>query len=495
MPKRFFKIYQWVLLLGLLAVFIPLAVAGFFNRPTGDDLSQPYGNMLILQNGGSLWDVVKATLRFVYHDYFAMEGVFSFLFLTQVPPMIFDYRLGFVHPILFMLALIGAIFRAVYCVRAYKPDVPKELLNCAALLLSTMILLMVPTVAFSLYWFAGACYTLSFSIVLFLCASLFSLYLRNRGEKPGLACVLLLCPAFFLAGGCDFINVTVAVLLAGFFALHVLCAKKHWLYLLPCLFLLAGYCAAVLAPGNFIRKEDMGFSASMVYVFARSFQVAFQQLFGDGKVWVFALLFLPVAVELSRRLPLTYRHYLLVPLLSFAVQAAAAFPALYGTDDPEMLRIVNMWHYIKCCLICVNLVYLAGVVRKALSLRSVPDAKNARWRGPMPYLYVVIVTLLFAGVSVPNLSLKPLRLNCDLAPVKAVSLFLDGSLQEYARQYDENVAIARAHPGEDITVPYNPWVPILDSLYLEESPQCGTNIRFAAYYGCRSVSFDPSLAE
>lgn len=495
MSNRFLKHYHWALWIALIAVLIPMCAAAFYNRPTVDDLYQPYAVMKTVESGGSLWDALAVGWQYMLISYFGGGGTFTSMFLSNIPPTVVDYHLAWIHPIFFMLFLTGACFSAGYCVRASNPAIPRRAIHCGALLMSLMLLILLPSVSEGYYWYSGAVnYTFCFALCICLFSALFSMELRRTAGKP-LSWVRLglLCPAFFFLGGGNFSTAAAAVSLYALYLMYLAVRRKLNWTALPFLFLAVGFALSVLAPGNANRQAYNGVTYPIPQTFMRSFHEAFQMFFQDTRPWIFMLFFVPVILMVLPHLKLEYKYMLLLPVASWALLAASLVPPMYAYANAGADRQLNAHFFLMCFLMVINLTYLLGWVRKLLLCRYVkkpePDAAST---SRAPYIWVLAVLVLFMGVTLRDLQFRSsIVLNIDLPPVKAISYLRDGSLKAYADTYDHIVAEAKAHPDEDVVVDVQPSNPLFGPFVITSDVKDWYNQSFSSYYGCKSIVYLP----
>lgn len=499
MTKRFFRVYQGILLAVLIAILIPMVIAGFYNRPASDDLFIPYPAMNALQSGGSFGDALKAAAEDTVKIYFGVNGAFASIFINHLPPMIFNYKLAWLHPIFFLLMLVIVCLRFAQCIRVYYPDTPKAVAGCSGLLLCVMFLMLMRYPSETIYWFVGAmAYTFSFQVATLVACDLAIAFkrcgLKGRGGAVHLA---LLCLACVYLGGSNLVTPTVAVVLYGFFVFWLFIRKQDKRFALPFVFLILGYLVGVLAPGNFARQSGAGEPYPMVLAFIQSFITAFHISFADVDFWLFTLLFAPMAAVISRYTRFQYKYFYLPPLGCLCMLAAAVFPEILSLRMLHMARMADMRLYMRCFMAFILMVYYAGFIRKLVSERfpGTHPAAPPTSRRRLPAILTATVAVMFLLVSVPDIRLSPLTFSCELTPVRMVSAFRDGRIQRYAAEYDKLVDIARSHPGEDVVTSLNPKIFCFMDAAFEQDIYATPNYMFAQYFGCRSIYFDPEAPD
>ncbi len=72
------EIYRLLLAVLLVAVLLPMALAGIYNRPQADDYAQPYPVYVAYQETGSLLETLKAAVQEMLNIFNSRSGVFFF---------------------------------------------------------------------------------------------------------------------------------------------------------------------------------------------------------------------------------------------------------------------------------------------------------------------------------------------------------------------------------------------------------------------------------
>lgn len=497
MLERFTRQYQYILLIALIIILIPMTIVGFYNRPTVDDLYQPYSAMLLLKSGESLWNVVKATAAQVRQVYNSYCGTFFTMFLSYLPPMAFDYRLAWIHPIFLLFFLCGACFRAASCLTCINPDMPKSIARCAAVLMSCCLLLLMPSIAEGIYWYSGAInYTFSFLLSVYLFSDIFSFTVKQTTDNPvSLIRVILCCLGCVLLGGGSFCTAAVSSTLSVYYIVYLFYAKRPKLSVWPCLCIILGFLVSVLAPGNFMRQG--GSHYPYVTTFIRSFFEAYQMIFQDMRLWIFSLFFVPIILAALPWLPFQYRHPIMTPCVSLTLLAASIVPVMYSYVSTGAARQLNAHFFLLCFLLIFNLAYMLGWVRRLiLEHYTLKPCKPVSGNLRLPYTYTAAILVIFLGVALRNVEFTPsLVFNCDLPPIKAVTNLADGSLRAFADQYDSMVDALKAYPDKDIVITEQPSNSLLGLFVITSDVDDWYNQSFAHYYGGRSIVYLPENSE
>lgn len=480
---RYLRTLQYIAGVALVLAAVCLLIPAVYSRPVADDLTQPYPVMHAVENArqgqGSGWDVIKVALEAAYQSYMNWNGVFFSMFLSAIPPTVWNYKLGWIFPLLEIVLFIGACLRVARCLGVLLPDAPKDGLRAFAFITAIGLLLFMPSLFDGLYWYSGAVnYVFMFLLSIYLFTGVLMRIYQTEGQERNDAFFLVLyCVGFFLLGGGNFCSSTVATSLYAVLAVVVVVTKKKKRYLLPGLFLLLGFLMAVTAPGNHVRMDTLTRTTPVAQTILLSFYEAGKLLFSNISFVVFSLLAVPVAFAITKNNKLSYRYGFLVPLLSIALVAASVMPVMYtmGTTGPA--RTYNCHVLLMILLWLINIVYVAGYLNQRFQKREGAGSPAA-----LCGVYTAVVAFLFLFTCFMNISFSPLAFNTSLKPIEMLSLYRDGVFQRYAEEYDELVQTVRDHAGEDIYIMEQPSAPYL------ANPQMGFDYRdwhntdFLKYY-------------
>lgn len=491
MSERFTKGLKWALWAALAAVMAPLMLAAFYNRPSADDYVSLKTISDVMAQGGGVWALLKNAFHLLTDNYLHWSGMFTTMFLggiTQIP-MAADYRAAWVHPIAIMLLLAFACVRLGACAGKLL-KLSKDAGRCAGLMLGVTVFLLTDGVSEGYYWHSGAVvYTGLFSLCMLLFAGLLSWYTdapEKLNARQGLR-LGLYCLGFLAVSGGNFGTSTLSIVLYGYLILYMLVKKDRRRYLmLPFLFLLGGYLAATFAPGNAVRQELVN-KPGIIDAFFATFREAVLFLGREPKLYLLALLFLPIGWTMAQKAQCTFKRPWLVLIGSYLALAGNIFPAEFSMGTIGPWRMMNTHFFLLCILLFVNIVYLMGWAQRRYALGDKSaKAFAAKWL----CIYYAAATLLF-GLSACDLELRNGRLsfNCWLPPVKAASFLRDGTLAEYAETYDAIVEDAKAHPGQVLTIRDVPHVFLFHDAFGRDADTAWVNDAFCLYFGCSGIEF------
>ncbi len=492
--ENFLKKYRMVLLIALVLIVVPLIIAGFYNRPSADDLCQPLEARRALLSGGGLFAALQASFKSMIDLYRGWNGTYFNLLFACISPMIGSTKLAWIHPIVFM-GMIPLCLSVLLSTLRQILHFSKVASTCCVLLLSCLFLLLMPSISEGIFWYTGGIsYAFMFCYSVLLCAGLLSWVFISKAPKKRNILLVFLCIGLFLLGGTNFSTSTITIVLLGYLTLYVLFFRKdRRAILLPFLCLLAGYGLAVLAPGNTNRFIAENFERyTLPVAFFYTFRDTLSFIFRDMRFYIFLLLFLPIAVAIVQQTNVEYRHPLLALLLSFLVVAAGFMPPVYAEHFVGPYRLLNIQFFITCFFYVFNLVYLTGFILRRLQQRGLQlSTDNGLGSQRSWIVYTVVVCLLFTGTLFSHATLEPFKMQSDIPSIKAASNLLDGQLKTYAEEYDQLVAIAESMPGQDITTSRVPSNPLFKSMDIKPEADYWENVSFSKYFGCSSIRLVP----
>ena len=481
---RFFKVYRIILWVAILALILPLIVAGFYNRPTADDLYFLKGIRNAAPHIHSILDVFQDAAKRAYDQWSTITGTFSIFFIYSLLWHAFKETLPYFSLLFIMFGLVYACFQAARCARCMCKDLPRAAADCLALLLGCMLVLMMPNAYEGFFWISGAVYTIAYAATFCAFCSIFRkcLLQQKKAAVSDAFYLPLMCVAFFLIGGGDYLNSTSALVLYGFLSIWVLASGKPKRYLLPFVFLLAGYILCIMAPGNSVRQNVIGAQTPVPLALVTSFLHAFRFVFSNLRWWVFLALCLPAVVEVAKHASCSFKQLIVVLFASFALLASCFFPNIFTRYTVEA-RHTNRFFMMLCPLLLLNATVFASYVLTALRRGNGFEGTAARLPLPAPQVATLlsIVFIVFMMLST-NLTFSPFRFNCSIPSVKAVSYFRDGQLQTYAQEYDDIVTLLKENPGQLVVAPC-PHNALLGTPDLCGDPLSWKNADFAEYYG------------
>ena len=474
----------------LILLMMPLLISSFYNRPINDDIYQPIPAKEAFEQTGSVLQAIRVSIQETVRIWNVHNGIFSSMFLSVFAPYIFNYKLGFIHPILITVLIIWGCYQLVKCLRLVHKDIPTSYILLISSVLSIMLLTAMPDLIQGFYWYSGAInYTFFFALSLLLYASVLQTAFNEKMPKwERLLRTIIHCIGFFILGGANWVTPTTSIVLYGFFALFLLYTKKSPANLLPCLFLIAGFVLALAAPGNTVRQgvvqEAVGEKPSLIEAFILSFTTTLKFCFSNGTFYLFPILLLPVFARLSQYMPALPKHFWLIPIGSVCVLAAGFFPMLY-TGYPLMTRHDDMLFFIFSVLLLINEHLLVCWISQKL---SAVYQKADRFGLAKTLAFLIGMVILILSVFNTSFSLSPIRVTSDYMPIKATIHLLMGYTKSYATSYDDLVYHLQTTDESEIIISNDLTSPVLGNPGLKWMADHWANTGFVDFYTDKEIT-------
>lgn len=364
----FLKRYQTALLILFIALLIPLLAASVYNRPSVDDLIQPFNTRNACLSGGNVLSAAWKDMLTAYHNW---SGLYFHMLLARIPLMAFNDSLSWVHPIFFLCFLAGSVFIFLRTLSRMF-SMRRALINCISLLLVIQFVMFMPSIAQGIYWYTGAtAYTFAFSLSMCVYALFLSwIFLKARPAVQTIK-LIALCIGSFLLAGTNFSTNTVSLVLFVLLSGYSLWKKKtNWLVLLPVMIYLAGFLLTIAAPGNAARYSVDGYTGetNTIETFLITFRDSFKNILEQRYLFLFSLLFLPVLFPAAKELNKKCSHPVWVPLISFGVFAAGYIASIHARRFLGDPRLFNVQFFMLSLLVVFNLFYLISFFRNRFNL-------------------------------------------------------------------------------------------------------------------------------
>ena len=477
LSTKSWRVYRVLLSIALILILIPTVGMCFYTRPSADDLAQPLPVALTWRETGSVMKTIASAFRTMADIYVERNAIFFSMLLSVIPLSVFRLEWYWLNAVLAIVLLLLACRYAASVLPCIFQGINRDVCACAGLLVCLSVFLFMPSYHEAIYWFSGAAnYTYTICMSIFLFAGWIKVCLTNRVVWWRM---VLWCLGMFCLGGANWMTPTSSIVLCGALTVWILYTKRPARLLIPFAFLLLGYLVAVLSPGNANRQASMNVDTTLFEAFFQSFRRGFAFFFNDKRCLLFTLLFVPIAKELLDHSRISFRYALWLPVLSLCLMAATMFPVVYQSSYWNE-RHTNTCFLLLVFLLPVNLFWLMGwAVRK---LQLPPREKPAG--GKALLACAMAVMLAIGALSVPGMTLKPLRFNCTLQPVTAMMHLIDGQARDYAQWYDSVADMVRTHAGEDVILREMRANELINPGYLViDDPADWQNTSFARYFG------------
>ncbi len=471
------KIGGWVL---YLLSLLPLLLLAFYDHPSADDINMGFAaHEAFLRTGNPLASLGEG-LRMAWVDYCDWMGYFTSTALMSVPPSVFGESVYPAGPFILIAALTAAttfFLRQLLTGIAGMDKASAMTVAAATLLISVQSLPAGMARVEAFYWYcSGANYILTYCLGLCFLALMILCSASDRRKRLLTA---LCCLLGFLTGGGNYMTaLSVTIVSVTACAWLWFRRKKLPSQCLPTVFLLAGFAASCLAPGNQTREAIVEGYGAVKSILISLYYVP------DLCIWqwtrfehILLLLFLaPIYWQAAGKSRLTFRYPLPVVVLAYGLTAANVTPPLYALADLSAGRLMALFYLQYLLLLVLTEGYLIGWLRKCV-LEYTGSRAMPRW-------YYPALIAAFAG-----LSLLCIRADRDYYMTSEAILELtDGSASAYREENRERLAILTDDTQSEVVLkPYANRPALLFYSDLSEDPEDWKCIGMARYYHKKSV--------
>lgn len=424
---------------------IPIFIASFYAHPVTDDLRFSALVHKAILNGGGFFDVISASCQQVVKSYYDWQGTFSAIFIFSLQPGVFSDNL-------YCLTTFIMVFALTFSTYFFIDTIVSKLLKqkrIYSLFLSVFVLFFSIQFMYDkqqgLFWFNGSSYyTLFYAFALVFFAILIRLYLTKKTSNKIILFILSLIFAIILGGG----NYSTALITSCIMFLVVLglFLKKDKLFkwFLPSFVLLIGaFIISIVAPGNAVRGALLvGYNPIQAIVMS---PIRMLMLIAE---WtrlpqIAAFIFVtPLLYKMSKKTNLKFNHPFLVAVFSFLIFCTQITPPLYAMRGSGGAgRQVNIYYYAFYLFVMFNIFYICGWLNKKDGITLKANTFNFNKIA----LSISACLIILIGASA-----------LDSAFVQTSVGIINGSVQQYDKEYKEIIEMVKAGEPEIPEISTNP---------------------------------------
>lgn len=494
--SRGIKIFSYIVLAAFILSIIPLIAISFYNAPSADDFSFSQTTADAWRETNSLAQVIKAGLEKTGQIYETWQGSFAGVFLMTLQPAIFGEGAYFISTILTLGGLIFGcmLFFYVVLVKWFKLD--KHLYMIIGLILTAVCIQFVPSPAQAFYWYNGSMYYTLFYAFLLTAVSLLLMSEFCVKKAVRIICGILAALLFFIVGGGNYVTVLIALLINALITAAAFFKKKRmrWNALICLLLCGAAFIISAVCPGNAIRQQALGQSASPVTVILLSLYEALK-MFGEWTTAPMLLLFIlitPFLYLAASKTNLSFKYPLLWIGAAYCLFAANFTPTLYVLQEQGAGRILNVNFYSYVFFAAFTIFCCSGWLhRKIQSSGEIAQNINGIKEMLQPLKkYAVCLLIVFAlifGLTV--FGQKGLN---SIASYSAARSIITGEAAQYKAEQDERLEILRnPEIDEAILNPFSVKPRVLFFDDITANPDNWKNTAVARYYNKSKVVLEP----
>lgn len=533
-----------VLFIMLLAL-VPLYAISGYAHPSVDDYS--YGKLaaVVWQETGSFSSVLANAWERTAHTYQTWQGTFSSIFLMRLQPAIFGETYYFLTTVflLTVFLLASMLFYMVFFCSLFGASFWQGMILSGILSLGAVEFTHVPSDSF--YWYnGGVTYTFFYAMQALLFALLIFIYCAKKRFSQVILGIISIIAAFFTCGG-NYVTSLVTVELLFFACLLLFlrmagtageadgnipnfrCRLKKFMgrifsmaepkkagwktyHNTFCFFLLifaaaiAGFLAAVLAPGNAMRQVKVGEAVNPLFAIGLSFVYGAYSIGNCMRLPVLVLLFacIPLMAAISRKSPFSFRCPGVVTFFSYCLYSSQVTPVIYAQGLKIPYRIMNIIYFSCFVMAAVNLFYWIGYLGKKETTKVIIEKVAGCHQRKLRSFYAVVF-LLFCFTAAGGITIKAdidadgktqVEITEMPASASAVYSLINGEARQYDKEAWERYRCYTDDSVEDVVVNgFSVKPAILFHSDITENPKNWKNKCVKKYFDKKSVKLDKAL--
>lgn len=487
------KIIFILLLVGIVALLIPMLAIANYNVPCADDYSYGQLTHLTWKQSHSFLNVLNKSVEQVSQTYFNWQGSYSAVFAFSLQPAVFGEEWYPLTTYIMLLSLCGGItylfavvFRRILNAAWYQAGI-------VITVLAAICTQLLPSPVDAFYWYNGsAYYTFFFGISLVLYAKMLTyIRLSDAALSPAkrILRLLSLSALSVIIAGSNYVTALTTAILYICVLVLILVQKKYSCLglVVPFCVFIAGFIASILAPGNSVRQAGYQDHPSALASIIRSLAAAAEYIYR----WltpplVFLLIFLvPLLYRIAARTNYSYSHPILILSGSFCLFASMFCPTIYAMGIIGLERVMNIIYCAFVILLILDLFYILGWCRRAAEKRGLcakteeQEGKGERQGYSVAFLYVVFILFLSGSI---------LAESHHYTSSNALRELLQGEASTYYNIAKERQELLNDDSQQDVVLPrysVRPWVIYPGDITTD--PSDWRNVAMRNYYQKNSV--------
>lgn len=468
--SRFYAAVAIFLAAALVAVMVPILLAGDCAHPFGDDYAFSIHVHQALEEGSS---AVGAMIYTAVKYYGGWQGTYAAVALMSLQPGVWSEQAYLLTSVvmLLMIVLPTACLMHVILRRWMGLSVWEWIAASAGI--SIVTILYQPSVTQAFFWWNGAAfYTFFYGLMLLLITCMLRLRLAPSHPRLLFAAAVVLAP---LVGGGNYVTALFTCLLLWGYALICLIwdRKRLWQPVSVGVILTVCFLISALSPGNRVRQAmntGMGVSESI-------FQSVIQVL-KDSSQWInlpilcFYLCMIPLLWKGLGRVRFSFPWPAAVTLLLVLAMASQNTPHFFALAEEGPGRLRNIVFDSWIWLLLVGGAYWIGWLRH----RAAPHKEMPPALAKTVVTFGLVLLLAAVGLHFPTTSTG-----------QCVQALSDGSAREYDRHMNGWIELLNG-PEADVVLPQVEDPPKLLYMFnITGNPDIFANTAAANYYGKNSV--------
>lgn len=462
---------------------IPLLWLGRYNVMCVDDYD--YGRRVhdVWMATGSLGQSVKMAWQQNMDFYRDWQGTYISCFLMALCPMNFEYKIGYVVPVLMIGMFAVSSFVLGRHILHKWLGVEKAGGSFVMFVLLFMFYQVLEAPFEGIYWYNGSTHYVLMQSVWFFTLTAVSMSLcaqKKSGETLWCAVAAVLA---VIVGGGNLVTGLQAEIMMALLVLYTVVTNRKKIIpaMIPFVTGSIGFLINILAPGNTQRGEldmDTGYSAVMSIVLSFYNAVVYMIRWTPAFVIVIWLLLLPVLWKIVKRSDRTFKYPVWVTLGAFCVLSAMFTPTLFAIGMVGLSRvdnIIQMVYYL--CLVMVSTYWLGHFSHRTdieqMSAGAVFGSFLEKTKGRMTAVCALIVTVMWICTADKN----------TYTSISALRSIINGEAQTFYAEAMERYEIYTDETITDVELkPYSACPAIFEGNDLTEDAGNWLNLAVMQYY-------------
>ncbi len=458
-------------------VLLPLLVISVYNRASGDDYDYSIITHRVVENGGNIFEILKAAWDTSVNFYNTWQGLYTSAFLLALQPGIFgESYYALTTPILLGIAY-ACLYASFNILNKHFVKASKLFVASVSLLVLTLLVLWMPSAIEGLFWYNGAMNYIPFAFfdILNLCL-LVEIYYGGRKTKAKVLVVVSTVLSFLISGGnhvTAFANILILLI-----AVVYLLPQRRYYAITPFVSAVVGFVIMYLAPGTAIRQSAFESQSVGTTIFATIKHL--RVIAGEWITlsWLLSMIVItPFVVVIVKRIrERISKHFPIVQILFAGMIVCGMFCVPYlplgffGEGRVTnviwiMFMLLSMYIYI----LVLGYLVVNGYVNIDV-LRD--DDKKRQWFTAAATVICICMLCVFMSNSKTSSSLVALR---ELG---------NGVAREYGREMDARIELYLDEKEDYVSVPpIQSKSELLFHRDLEIDPFIWPNTSIGAYYG------------
>lgn len=490
MYNKYEKISSYFLVILMGITLLLLMCLGFYNHPTGDDYYYGTAVRRVIEENGSVLQMLSAAAKGVAEQYYCWQGTYSAMFLMHIPPNVFGEN-GYKLVTTIILSLYaGGVF---YLLQPIVCTILKGSKYMWCAVSSVFVILTIQTVPFkgeSFFWYNGSMYyTGYFSLALYFFGFMCKYLLTNKKSYLPALCF----GAVFLAGG-NYVSLLPTMLITLTIVVYLIkkASPKAWKIALIALLMIIGFFISATAPGNQVRGEGSIGNMSAVKAICVSVwqSMSYLEAWID-RWWLMTVIVLtPFFWQTYKNIDFSFPLPGVVVGFVHGVFCSMSCPTFYAQGSTGAARVVAIVYYGFMISTLLNYYYLLGYFyqwwkeRGVIKQISLSEKKNSTGK-MVPQILAVCVMLFLFGGQVYSGEFK------KCSSIQALRLLKNGEAVAYEYEYRERLKVLQDETVRDVVFkPYEHQPAMLFVGDFTGDVNNPNNIEIANYFRKNSIKVD-----